>query len=261
MANYYYLSDLSTTYVFDTNAWSIDLGMPKRNWKIDKNAGCHGGILRGMGYYEDRTIKIEMKFRGSGATTFDSIRNTFLTWINKAHWQTLYFYVVFADGTTTTRAQCFPSPSGGEKYKYIKISESMSYLFNCPDPFFYNVTPNTTGSPLAITSATEQTQAVTNAGNIDCPIKCKFTPTGNETFFQVKIAEDYGFRLEGSFLAGVQIIYDTADGSMTIGGTEVQASQYLADGTEFNILPGANSLYILCSGAGSFAWEFSERYV
>lgn len=256
---YYYLYDGTSTYELDEKVWKLDLGMPKRNWKIDKNAGGHGGILRGQGFYEDRTISIELRFRGTGATAIDSVRNTFLIWINKAHWQSLYFYIKHANGTTITRTQCFPSPNGGESYKTLRASDALEFSFYCPNPFFSNVSADT--GTLAITSGTEQTQSVTNDGNIDCPIKCKFTPTSAETFFQVKLAEDYGFTLTGNFQSGVQLVYDTANGSLTIGGVDVSVSQYLTAGSVFNILSGANTLYITCSGAGTFAWEFAERYV
>jgi hypothetical protein len=256
---YYYLSNLSTTYDFDDNVFTIDLGMPKRNWKIDNNAGSHGGILRNQGLYEHRVINVELKFKGTGATTFAATRNNFLKWINKAHYQPLYFYVLHADGSTTTRTQCYPSPASSEKYKYIKVSENVNFDFFCPNPFFENVSSDT--GTLAITGATEQTQAVTNDGNIDCPVRCKFTPTAAQTFFQVKLAEDYGFRLEGNFSSGVQVVYDTSDGSMTIGGVEVLASQYLTSGSVFNIVPGSNNLYVTCSGAGTFGWGFAERYI
>jgi len=214
-----------------------------------------------MGHYDDRTIKVSMIFSNTtGNTTWNSTRNDFFEWINTANWDNLWFYIKHNDGTTITRTRCYPSPSSSEKYNYIKVSEAMTFEFLCPKPYFTNTTAST--GTKAIADSSEHSQAITNNGNLETSIQCKFTPTGTETLFQVELADDYGFRLEKyNFAAAEQIVYDTADGSMTINSLSVNASQYLTAGTIFNLPIGASTLYITCSGAGTFAWSFSERYI
>jgi phage-related protein len=102
--------------------------------------------------------------------------------------------------------------------------------------------------------------SIANNGIWDTPIQLKYTPTANETLFQVRKTDNFGIRLEGSFNAGEQIIYDTSDNTLTIDGTEQNLAQFRTGGSVFNIDPGTNDIYVQCSGAGTFAYEFNERY-
>jgi hypothetical protein len=67
--------------------------------------------------------------------------------------------------------------------------------------------------------------------------------------------------LQGNFFAGTEITYNTESGALTIAGQSVDPTLYLSAGSVFNVQPGSQSIYVTCSGAGTFEYEFNELYV
>lgn len=256
---YYYLDNLSTTYNFDTNVLDIDLGTPKRKYNIEDSAGTHGGIITGLGNYEPRTIKVTKKFSTTSNTTWDATRTAFMTWINTSVNSTIYFCVKHNDGTTITRTRCYPSPGGSEKFKWIKSNEPWSFEFLCPKPYFENTTAST-GSE-SVVDTTEHTFTVNNTGILDVPAIFTFTPTGAETMFQCLIADSFGFRLEGTFTAAKEISFNMANNSLTIDSISQNLNQFLTSGGIFNLAIGSQSIYVRCSGPGTFGYSFYTRFI
>jgi hypothetical protein len=260
-APYYYLYDGTNTLNLDANMYKVNLGTPRRKYVIRKYAGSHGGKVQGTGLYEPRQIKVETRFSNVGGNnTWDSNRSDLWAWINRAKQDNLWFYIKHNDDSTITRVRCYPTPSGSEIYSFINVSERFGIRFVCDVPYFEKTTA-TTGSE-TVTDSSQNTFTITNGGDLETSCKFKFTPTADETSFQVELASNFGFTLEKvSFLAGQQIIYDTGNGQLTIAGSEYNPVQILTSGGVFNLAPGSNSVYVTCSGAGTFAYEFSERYI
>lgn len=263
---YFWLYDGTNTLDIDATVNGLSLGGSKRNFDVIEFAGSNGGSIRGFGNYQPKTIIVTRKERAEGtdATAWNSRRNDLMKWFTRPAYQTIYFYVKDGEASNTLRTRVYCQELDQDSYKYYRVTENeRAFKLISPTGYFENVTANTNAlSPLAITSNTEQTITFTNNGNIECPLLCQFTPTANETSFQVNLAEGYGFKLEETyFLAGQEIIYDTSNGGLTINGAAQSPLQFLTAGSIFQIPPGSVTLYITCSGAGSFEYSFNERYI
>lgn len=260
-APFYWLDDESSTYALDSNAYNINLGTPKRRYSLKEYVGAHGGYIQGTGLYETREIRIDVRFTNVGGNnTWTTTRNNLWNWINKAKHETLWLYIKHNDDSTETRVRVYPTPSGSEIYDFINVSKEFGIRFLCEKPYFQNTTAST-GSE-TVTDSSEHTFSINNTGKLETSCQFKFTPTADATSFQVEIANNYGFTLEKvSFPAGSQIVYDTANGALTIGGVSYNARQYLTSGSIFNLPIGTNSVYVTCSGAGTFAYTFYTRWI
>lgn len=258
---YYRLYDGSTYYNFDSNMEKIDLGIPGRKYRVMEYAGAAGGKLKGQGQYKYRKIRVTKKLHNiSGNTTWDSTRDSLFAWINKANWETLYFDLTKNDGSTQLRTRVYPDVSGNEAYSFVKVSDTMTFDFYAPNPYFKNIS-SSTGTE-SVTDSSEHSFSVTNNGNAECPVIIKYTPTADQTSFQCEIANNFGIKVEkASFLAGEEITINTGTGAMTIAGSTVGIELYWTAGGLFFLRPGSNTLYVTCSGAGSFGYEFYERYI
>lgn len=260
-APFYYLYDGTNTLNLDTNFFKIDLGTPKRRYEVREYAGAHGGHIKGTGLYEHREIKIEFRYSNKGGNnTWNSTRNDYFNYINKMKHENLWFYIKHNDDSTITRVRIYPSPYGSEVYNFIEISEKIGYSFFCEKPYFQNIL-SSTGSQV-ISDSSQTTVSINNTGKLETSCQFKFTPTSDETSFQVELANSYAFTLEKiSFPANSQIIYNTAGGSLTIGGVSYNPIQFLTSGSIFNLPIGLNNVYVTCSGAGTFAYEFYTRFI
>jgi hypothetical protein len=261
MANHFWLQDDdANTLILDSTAQELTLGGNKRAFKIVEFLGAAGGYVRGFGnvsqkkFIVTRTEKIE----SGDETAFNSRRFDFTKWFSYPRWKNVWFYVLDGESSITMRTKVYAMQIPEDKYKYYHIATNRSFMLISPKGIFENTTADT-GSE-SITSAVEQAVEVTNDGIWDTPIKLKFTPTANESLFQVRKTDNFSVRLEGAFAAGDKIIYDTADNSLTIDSIEQNPTQYITRGSVFNIDPGTQDLYVTASGAGLFEWEFSERY-
>lgn len=260
-APFYYLYDGTNILNLDAKAYKIDLGTPKRRYSISPYAGAHGGYVKGQGLYGTREIKITLRFHNKGGNnTWNATRNDLFNYINKMKHENLWFYILHNDDSTSTKVRIYPSPANSEVYNYILVSEPMGFKFLCKYPYFQN-TSASSGSE-SVTDNSQHIFSINNTGKLETSCQFKFTPTGDETFFQVELANNHGFTLEKlSFLAGAEIIYDTGNQKLTIGGVEYKTSQYLTSGSIFNLPIGSNNVYVTCSGAGSFDYSFNTRFI
>ena len=261
---YFWLYDGSTTYSLDDNVISLTIGGVSRNYEVVQFAGGDGGHITGDGNLASNTITFSRKNKldSTSSTAWNAARNTLISWFTKAKSTDLYLRIRNGEDTKTYETLIKPVTKGDVQFNTLGITNAETFDFVSEWGYFQIITGSETTDTLAITGSTEQTLSVTNAGNIETPIECNFTPTGAESLFQVTLADSFGFRLEKTnFAAGVEIKYTTADGKLYFDDIEQKASQYLTGGSVFKIPPGTFNLYILCSGAGSFDYSFKERVI
>ena len=264
MSDSFWLYDDSSsdTLILDSTVQEVSIGGADRDYKVIDYAGAPGGQIRGFGVIGPRKLRVGRKEKAESGDInfFNSRRENLIEWFSKPRYKNIWLYIRNGEDDTTVRTRAYPQQISDDKFKFLRITDMKSFDLLLPDGVFQNISAST--GTLAITGSTTQQQALTNNGTWETPIELKFTPTGNETLFQVELSDQFGIRLEkNDFTAGQQIVYNTLDGSMTIGGLDVLPSQFLTAGTVFNIPPGACTLDIKCSGAGTFAWSYNERYI
>ena len=264
MANFwlYLADDSSATLNLDDEVNELTLGGNKRRFKFLDYAGQSGAAVRGFGSYGKKTYLVTRidKIETGDTTAWNSRRNDFMKHFTTPVYKTQYLYLADGEASITARTQIYTEEIPSDKYKNYRISDKRTFKIISPSGVWENTTA-TTGS-LAITSSTEQTTTITNNGIIECPMTVEFTPTANETEFRIKIAEGYGIKFGGSFIAGVKISYNMKTGILTIGGSEVNTASYISAGTSpFQIPVGSTIAYIKTSGAGTFEYSFNERYI
>lgn len=261
MAQFWLQDQDSNILNLDNSVQMISLGGNSRNYKIVDYAGAPGGAIRGFGNPGPKKFKVSRKEKAESGdiTAWNSRRNDYLKFFTLSRYKKLWLYVRDGEDTFTVRTEVIVDKIGDDSYKYYRITDNVkSISLISPKGLFENITAST-GSQ-AIPDATEQTVTITNNGIWETPAIFSFTPTGAETLFQVKLTDEYAFRIEGSFTAGSIISYNTADNSLTIGGLDANSAQYITGGSVFNVPPGQDDIYVLCSGAGLFAWSYNERY-
>jgi hypothetical protein len=257
---YFTLTDLTTTLNLDDEVSKLNLGGSKRGFSLIEFAGQNGAMIKGTGNFGAKTIKFSRREYAvnSDYHAWNSRRDTFIALMTKA--ANVPVYMVIQTATSTywrTRVYCQEIAS--LLMNYIKVGDVDEFTLISPDGFFECQTKTT--ATTAITTGAEQTIAMTNSGNIGCPITCKFTPTGNETILQCLIYDNYGFRLEGTFSAGIEITYHTGTGAMTINGLTVNSKNYLTWGSVFEIPAGSSNIYVGASGPCSFIYDFYARKI
>lgn len=260
-APYFYLYDGTNTLDITAYCRDMEIGGNKRNFYIVDFAGADGGFVKGYGNYSSKNIKMSKgERRDSGDAHFwNSRRDDFIKFFTKSPFQTTYLYIQDGEDTGTWRTPVVCTEIGGLKFKNFFVPDDTTFTLQAYKGFLEKTTA-TTGS-LSITSASEHSMSFSNGGTIECAPTFNFTPTANEESFAVKIAEDYGFLLEGTFIAGVQISYNMANGELTIGGAVVDLHNYLTKSSHFKIPVGTTTLYIICSGAGAFSYSFYQRKI
>jgi hypothetical protein len=259
----WYLSDLTNPFDLGSNCKELTLGGSKRSYKVIDYIGSNGGTLRGFGNYSSKTFQVSINLRAtSGQASYHNATRTLINqWFSRMIYDPVYLYIVTSDASPVTkRTKVYCTDFGAEKIKYERGLIEKNFTLVSPSGYFENVTA-TTGTQ-ALANSSVYTVSVTNAGDIDCPVKLKYTPTGNETYFIVEIADTFGFKLGATYFnAGEQIIYNTANNALTINGVAINVSNYLISGSIFNLSPGVNTLYVQASGAGAFAYEYNTRYI
>jgi hypothetical protein len=258
---YFYLYDNTNTLNLDDRVYEISFGGNKRNFDIVNFASADGGYLRGFGNFSPKKFKIvEREKRDSGDIHFwNSRRDDFIKMFTQPPYIQPYLYAVDGENTSTWRTPVVCEDIGDLSFKNYYVPDNTDITLTGYEGVWTSLTSNS--STLSITSNSEHSFTLTNNGTIECAPTFSFTPTGNEESFSVKIAEDFGFLLEGTFTAGVQISYNMSTGVLYIGGAMVSLSQYLSKGSHFKIPNGTNTVYVLCSGAGTFEYEFYERKI
>lgn len=258
---YYYLqvSGEGTTFDIDTEAIQITFpGVSRAFSKSDLFSD--GSAIFGSGAFQTGKIIFTKKFKKSGTgTAWNSLRTAVMRYLGLPKWKILYFYLVESTGIVTMRVRVWPISRGDEQYSSLVISNEMSFAFQMEKAYFEEVTETSTTKVLTTSApGVYETLTVTNNGIINTPPVIKFTPSVACSLFQVELATDYGFRLESSFLAGVEITYDCRTGMATVGGLTVNG--ILTAGSVFTLEPGTNTLYIYAA-AGAFEVEHYERFI
>lgn len=260
-APYFYITDGTTTISLDDTVSQLTLGGNTRAFNVIEYAGSHGGFITGIGNYSPKKFKVTRReyATGSNVNAWNARRNAFMAMATKAYFTPVYLYLQDGEETVVLRTRIYCTDIDGDKYEYIKVSDKRDFTFISSAGFYENTSVTTDTE--AITTGAEQTISITNSGNIECPLICKFTPTGNETIFQAYIYNNYGFRLEGNFKAGILVAYNTETSEMTIGGVSVNSEQYLTAGDVFEIPTGTVNLYVGASGPCEFTYDFYGRYI
>lgn len=258
---YFWISNGTTTLNLDDYVSSLEVGGLKRNFNVEDFAGTNGGYLKGIGNFSPRKLKFQKieRAEGTDGTAFNSRRNDFMAFFLKPFWEDWYFYIKDGEGTSTYRTLCYCTDIDSDKYKYVRISDDKKFEIILPNPVFESTTVNSTN--VAITGSNEQTVTITVGGNTDANPIYSFTPTAAETSFQVSSSEGWKWRLDGTFALGVQISFNMGNGELTIGGAVVDLTSYLIAGSPFPLVCGTNTIYVKCSGAGTFNYSYSNRIV
>lgn len=258
MAQFWFY-DGTDTFDFEDYIQELMIGGNKRRYKVGEFLGSAGGFIRGFGSPGPKKITMSRKEKveGTDITAWNSRRKDFQKWCTKSRTQDIYLRIRDGENSYTVEALIYCTKIPGDKYKNYRISDMRTFEFVCPKGILENISA-TTDSDSVISG--DNTIAITNNGLWEAPLECKFTPTGAETKFGVRIADQFGFVLEKlSFAAGKQIVYNTGDNSLTIDGEVQKTAQFLTSGGVFNLPSGSNDLIVNVSGAGTFASSFKER--
>lgn len=256
----FWLSDGTNTLELDNNIQEMTLGGNKRNYKVVPFAGAAGGFIRGFGTANSKKFIVRRKelAEGGDSSFYNSRRNDYLSWFTRPAYEEIYLYVRDGEDSFTVRTRVYVENIGSEKFSFVRITDMRDIALISPKGLFENITASTDTE--AITGSSAQNVSFTNLGTWETPIILKFTPTANETLFNVELADQFGVNLSGQFLAGKEIAYNTADNSLTIDSETQNTGQFLTSGGSFNIPPGDVTLKVQTSGPGSFSYEFNERY-
>lgn len=261
MAFFWLQDEDSNTLALDDNVQELTLGGNKRAFKVIEFAGAAGGFIRGFGTPGPKRLIVKRKEKAEAgdSTAWNSRRNDYQSWFTRSRTNKVWLYIRNGEDTFTIRTRVYATDIGDDKYKFMRITDMRDIVLTMPKGVYENVTATT--ATVAITSSSTQSIALTNNGLWETPITCKFTPTGDESLFSAQIADQYGFQLEKtSFLAGLEIIYNTGTNALTIDGETESLPQFLTAGGVFNIPAGSSTLNVRCSGPGSFTYEYNERY-
>ena len=259
-----YLYDGTNTLELDSEAVEITIGGNSRRFDFIDYAGQSGSQIRGIGSYSRKKFVVTHKeYAESGDTNaWNSRKTDFESWFTRPVWDTIWLYIVAGEGTPTIRTRVYCTKIPDMVLSYLKFADSRSFEIVSIDGIFEST--SSTSDTLAITGSTEQEDTIVVTGTIEASPVFSYTPTGDsETLFRVKTAENYLFEITHptAFNAGSEIAYDMSTGKLTFGGAQVIAGQYLTKGSPFNLPVGTNTVYITCSGAGTFGWSYNARYI
>jgi len=260
---YFWLSQNGSTEVLDldNSVIELEIGGLKRAFNIAEFGGSNGGYFKGFGNISSRKIKLSRieKAASGDATAFNSDRNDFIKWFTKEAWEEIYFNITDGEGANTYQSEVKCEQIPEDKYKFYKLTDARAFTLLLKDGLFTSISENT--DTVAITGSTQQSTTITVGGNIGVWPTFKFTPTAAETSFQVSVADGWKFTLTGTFAAGVQIAYNMQNGEFCIDNAIVNVGAYLTGGSPFPLKVGDNTVYIKCSGAGTFEYSYYDRVV
>lgn len=249
------------TLNLDSICRNINLGGNKRSFDIVEFAGADGGYVKGYGNYSPKTYKIgRIEYKEAGDVHFwNSRRDDCIKFFTKPPYVSLYLYMKNGENDATYRTPIVCTDIADLDMKNMISSGDYLITLVAYEGFLTKTTATT--DSLSITSSSAHILSITNNGLIECAPTFNFTPTGTEESYAVKLGESYGFLLEGTFTAGYEISYNMGTGVLSIGGAMVSLSNYLTKGSRFKIPSGTYTIYITCSGPGSFDYEFYERKI
>jgi hypothetical protein len=266
MATEFYklIDENANELILDQNFLTMKIGKTSRRLSVSEYAGRSGGIVRGFGLYKPKTITFgrKDKLTASGQSSFNTTRLAFQKWATKSRTTTVYFQVTVSDTATNYKAECVPLEMGPDNYsRHYAITDLKTMTIVIPGGVLPKTSTDSQAYTYTTADATESFTA-TNAGIVEVFPVIKFTPTNNATYLDVKTADNFGVRLVASpFVAGSQIVYDTSDNSLTLGGAKQATRQYLDSGSSFFLKEGANTIYLTSDSAGSASIEWIEAIV
>lgn len=262
MANYYWLKEGSNTLILDTTALKLDLGITNRKLAITEYAGRDGGSVRGFGGLKPKPIKFSRRDtrNSTSVTAFNTARLAVQKWITKSVTKDVYFHVVNSTDSVEYRTLVSPKQASGDNYsRHIGATDIRTFTLTSLWGYYEAVSATATNYTYTTANA-EENFNISVSGIVDTFPVVKFTPSSNATFIDIKLAETYGFRLDrNNFPASSQVVYDTRDNSLTIGGVTYQTRQFLTAGSGLFLSEGTNTLYIVSDSAGSVSVDHYER--
>jgi hypothetical protein len=260
---YYWFYDGTNTLTIDDNFLELSVSQVSRKYKVIEYAGRNGGQIRGFGSYSPRTVSVTRKDRktSTSETAWNNLRTQFMTWMTKPKTTTVWFYVKDSDTAVEYRMQVYPESVGADKYsRHFSLSDPKAYNFLAPSGVLERTSATTTN--YSYTGPGSESFTVTNGGTVETFPVIKVTPSADATFIDVKIADNFGVRLQKTnFNSGEQVVYDCSDNSMTIDGTAVLTRQYLTAGSAFFLQAGSNTVYIESDAAASVAIDHTDRII
>lgn len=256
-----WLDNSSTTFDIDEQFIDVTIGKVKRNFKIENYLGASGGLIKGFGTYTPRdfTLTRSERARTGDITAWNSQRNELISFLTIRPDVELWLYMRDGEDAKDLKMRVYPEDFGAEKFKNYNKIDDRSIKLLAPAGLWQN--DNASTGDEAIVGSAAQTVSITNNGNVECPAIFSFTPTATETSFKVKLVSSYEFKLDGTFPAGQAVEYHMNDNKLYINDIEYQTSQFLTNGSVFMLPTGTNNVEVTCSGAGTFSYEFNERYV
>lgn len=264
----FWLSDSSTTIDLGDNVKTITLGESERAFEVSRFARSNGGFLKGIGNYSPKKFQFTRDDFIRSSTqlhAWNQERNTFMSWFTKPVYDDLYLNFFYSpDGSTnynTLRTLVYSLKLPDDEFDETwNTNFSRTFELISPSGVFENAVA-TTGTT-NISSTSEQTITITNNGVIEAAPVFYFTPDGTGAKFQVKIAEGFGFRLEGTFSSGVIISYNMKNGILKFDDSEIDFTNYLIGESSPFLFPSFKSTYVyVTASSGIFAWEFNERFI
>jgi hypothetical protein len=212
--------------------------------------------VSGLGSIKPGAIQFSKKFTANNTSSFwHTIRTGIMKWITIARTTSVYFNIENAAGDVYN-SEVIPMTKSGEGYNNPGISDEINFSFQMKNGYFQKTTAETDTYTLTTTGAEEN--SITNSGNVSTPPLFTFTPSEAFTLFQIQLNENYGFRLQGAFLADEVITFDCATGQVTIGGNIATGLQ--TAGSIFKLEPGINLLTVYAC-PGSLVTTYYERVI
>ena len=172
-----WLENDSTTYDIDNNIVNVTIGKIKRNFKTIPYLGATGGIIKGFGTYSPREVmmsRVETSKTGDTSAWNDE-RNTLISFLTVRPDQALWLYMRDGENSIDLKLRLYPQDFGDEKFKNFNKIDDRTIKFLAPAGVWEN--DNLSSGSEAITSSTPQTVSITNGGNVEVPVRYKFTPT------------------------------------------------------------------------------------
>lgn len=246
----------------DDNIQKVTLGATKRNYSLVDFAGANGGYIKGFGSASSKKFVVSRreKIESGDKSFFNSRRDDILAFMNIPRWKKLYFYVRNGEDSATYRTEVFCNQIGSEKFEFLHITDAKEFELISPSGLFENIVETTDSQ--SIIGGVNTSVSITNTGTWECPAQLIYTPSSNASIIQFQIADEFGVRLEKLYFnSGSEVIYDTKDNSLSIGGQKVQTSQYLTDGGTFNFPIGSFVLKVFSDVSGTFEYIYTERKI
>ncbi|MBW1989748.1 MAG: phage tail family protein [Deltaproteobacteria bacterium] len=239
---------------FDLHSWD-DRDFSART-KVAERFGRDGGAEVSDKAVSPRRVKVRGAHHAVSAAALKSFLDTLVAALRnrgeafRFSWETgFYINVSHVTGFSAKRF------SRGLAYKSVEIE----FTLNCPDPFWYAVTPDSAG-PVSIT-ASPQEVSFTCTGTQPAWLSVQMDPSGPWPSVLVENLTDgqNGFwYADPAFGSGNQLVVDSAAGTVRRDG--MNTIRHFTGGF-LRVLPGGNTLRITGPTGGSIILSARRRYL